>query len=80
MKRDKLAGPEITCRIKRNLPSVSVILIMDSENEEQLFYPLIFTTEKAGNLPVTPLFKPVLPASELILNTMWKRAVKTGGG
>jgi len=37
MKNGKLAGPEITCRIKRNFPSVSVILIMDSESEEQLF-------------------------------------------
>ena len=33
----KLDGPEITRHIKRNLPSVSVILVMDSEDEEQLF-------------------------------------------
>ena len=33
----KLDGPEVTRHIKRNLPSVSVILVMDSEDEEQLF-------------------------------------------
>lgn len=33
----KLNGPETTRRIKRNLPSVSVILTMDKEDEEQLF-------------------------------------------
>lgn len=30
-------GIGVTSRIKQNLPSVSVILIMDSDNEEQLF-------------------------------------------
>ncbi len=30
-------GVNVTSRIKQNLPSVSVILIMDSDNEEQLF-------------------------------------------
>ena len=40
MKDAKLNGPEITCRIKRNFPSVSVILIMDSEGEEHLFAAL----------------------------------------
>lgn len=34
---DKLSGVEATRRIKQNLPEVSVILIMDSDNEEQLF-------------------------------------------
>jgi len=33
----KLSGVEATCRIKRNFPSVSVILIMDSDDEELLF-------------------------------------------
>ena len=33
----KSSGIEVTRRIKQNLPSVSVILIMDSSNEEQLF-------------------------------------------
>ena len=33
----KLDGPAITYRIKRNLPSISVILVMDYENEEQVF-------------------------------------------
>ena len=37
MKNGKLDGPEITRRIKRNLPSVPVILIMDKDNEEHLF-------------------------------------------
>jgi two-component system nitrate/nitrite response regulator NarL len=32
----KLDGPAVTQRIKRNLPSVSVILIMDHEDEEQV--------------------------------------------
>ena len=35
--RDKFSGIEATRRIKQNLPAVSVILIMDSDNEEQLF-------------------------------------------
>jgi len=35
--RGKPSGTEITRRIKQNLPSVSVILIMDSDSEEQLF-------------------------------------------
>ncbi len=33
----KLTGVDVTRRIKQNFPSVSVILIMDSYNEEQLF-------------------------------------------
>ena len=33
----KPSGIEITRRIKQNLPSVSVILIMDNDSEEQLF-------------------------------------------
>jgi two-component system response regulator DevR len=33
----KLSGIEVTRRIKQNLPEVSVILIMDREEEEQLF-------------------------------------------
>ncbi len=37
MRNGKLDGPEATRRIKRNLPSVSVILVTDSDNEEQLF-------------------------------------------
>ncbi len=35
--RGELSGIEVTGRIKQNCPSVSVILIMDSDNEEQLF-------------------------------------------
>ncbi len=31
------SGIDVTSRIKQNLPSVSVILIVDSDNEEQLF-------------------------------------------
>jgi DNA-binding NarL/FixJ family response regulator len=37
MQNGKLPGPEITRRIKRSLLSVSVILIMDKSDEEQLF-------------------------------------------
>jgi len=33
----KLSGIDVTTRIKQNYPLVSVILIMDNENEEQLF-------------------------------------------
>ena len=33
----KFTGPEITRRIKRSLPSVSVILTIDKNDEEQLF-------------------------------------------
>jgi len=36
----KLTGVEVTRRIKGSFPSVSVILIMDSENEEQLYAAL----------------------------------------
>lgn len=36
----ELTGIELTRRIKSNFPSVSVILIMDSENEEQLYAAL----------------------------------------
>ncbi len=35
--RNTPSGIEITRRIKQNLPSVSVIIIMDNDNEEQLF-------------------------------------------
>ena len=35
--RGEPSGIDVTSRIKQNLPSVSVILIMDSDNEEQLF-------------------------------------------
>jgi len=35
--RGKPSGIEVTRRIKQNLPSVSLILIMDSDSEEQLF-------------------------------------------
>jgi DNA-binding NarL/FixJ family response regulator len=35
--RNKPSGIEITRRIKQNLPSVSVIIIMDNDNEEELF-------------------------------------------
>lgn len=40
MKNGKLDGPEATRRIKRNLPSVSVILVSDKADEEQLFLAL----------------------------------------
>lgn len=33
----QLTGVEVTRRIKQNLPRVSVVLLMDSESEEQLF-------------------------------------------
>lgn len=33
----KVSGVEVARRIQQNLPSVGVILIMDSDNEEQLF-------------------------------------------
>jgi len=37
MKDSKLDGTEVTRRIKRHITSVSVILIMDRDDEEQLF-------------------------------------------
>jgi DNA-binding NarL/FixJ family response regulator len=37
MQHGQFNGPEITRRIKRNLPSVSVILTIDKSDEEQLF-------------------------------------------
>lgn len=41
MKDSILRGPEITCRIKRSFPSVSVILVMDGADEEQLFLAIM---------------------------------------
>lgn len=41
--RSKPSGIEITRRLKQNLPSVSVILVMDSDNEE-----LILSAMKSG--------------------------------
>jgi len=35
--RGKPSGIDVTRRIKQNLPSVSVVLVLDSDNEEQLF-------------------------------------------
>ncbi len=43
MKDDKASGAEITRRIKRNFPSISVILTLDKKEEEQ-----IFTAIKSG--------------------------------
>lgn len=37
MNDGKYTGPEVTRRIKRGLPSVSIILTMDKKDEEQLF-------------------------------------------
>ncbi len=37
MENGKLNGPEVTRRIKRRLPSMSVILTMDKGDEEELF-------------------------------------------
>ena len=34
---DKLSGIEVTRRIKQNLPEVAVILVMERDNEEELF-------------------------------------------
>ena len=58
---DKLSGIEATRLIKQNLPEVSVILIMDSENEEQLF-----ATMKSGASAC--LTKDVDP--EVVVNTI----------
>ena len=35
--RGKPSGIDVTRRIKQNLPSVSVVLVLDSDDEEQLF-------------------------------------------
>ncbi len=40
MSDGKFDGPEVTRRIKRNLPSTSIVLVMDKEDEEQLFTAL----------------------------------------
>lgn len=37
MQDAKASGAEITCRIKRNLPSISVILTLDKKEEEKIF-------------------------------------------
>jgi len=37
MHNGKYDGPEITCRIKRSLPSVAIILIMEKANNDLLF-------------------------------------------
>ena len=41
LQNGKLNGPEITRRIKRGFPSVSVILTMDKSDEEQLFSAMV---------------------------------------
>ncbi|MFC1915935.1 response regulator [Chloroflexota bacterium] len=58
---DKLSGVEVTHRIKQNLPEVSMILILDSDNEEQLF-----TVMKSGASAC--LTKDVDP--EVVVNTI----------
>ena len=40
IKNGKLDGPAVTRSIKRNSPSVSVILVMNTEDDEQLFLAL----------------------------------------
>ncbi|MFQ5997030.1 MAG: response regulator [Dehalococcoidales bacterium] len=62
---DKLSGIEATYRIKQNLPEVSVILIMDSDNEEQLLGAM-----KSGASAC--LTKDVDP--EVVVNTVRKAA------
>lgn len=37
MHNGKYDGPEITCRIKRSLPSVAIILVMEKANNDLLF-------------------------------------------
>ena len=65
---DKLSGIEATHHIKQNLPEVSVILVMDSDNEEQLFAAV-----KSGASAC--LTKDVEP--EVVVNTI--REVVQGG-
>ena len=65
---EKLSGIEATRHLKQNLPEVSVILIMDSDNEEELFAVM----KSGANACLT---KDVDP--EIIIDTV--RKVAQGG-
>ena len=53
--RGEPSGIEVTRRIKQNLPSVSVILIMDSDNEEQLFSAMKCGASACSTKDIDPL-------------------------
>jgi DNA-binding NarL/FixJ family response regulator len=53
--RGELSGIDVTSRIKQNLPSVSVILIMDSDNEEQLFSAIKCGASACSTKDIDPL-------------------------
>lgn len=74
--RGEPSGIEVTRRIKLNLPSVSVILIMDSDSEEQLFAVLkcgasAYLTKEINPLDLVNIIRQVAqgahPISEALL-------------
>jgi DNA-binding NarL/FixJ family response regulator len=56
MRNGKFTGPQITRRIRRILPSVAVILISESDDEEQLFLAIKSGASACINKDVDPEF------------------------
>jgi len=56
MKDDKLDGTEVTRRIKRHIASVSMILIMDRDDEEQLFAAMKSGASACLNKDIDPQY------------------------
>ena len=56
MRNGKYTGPQITRRVRRTLPSVAVILIAESDDEEQLFLAIKSGASACINKDVDPEF------------------------
>lgn len=54
MRNGKVDGPEATRRIRRNLPSVSVVLVIENEDDAQLFLALKSGASACINKAVDP--------------------------
>lgn len=75
MEGGKLDGAEATRRIKRNSPSVSVILVIDVEDEEKLFQAIKSGASACLNKNTDPeylveLIREVSQGSQPIINTL----------
>ncbi|MDO8567575.1 MAG: response regulator transcription factor [Dehalococcoidales bacterium] len=80
LQKGKLDGLEATRRIKRNLPSVSVILVTEGENEEQLFGTVRSGASACLTKDVDPdmlvsLIKEVVKGSQPIVQCLLKPAL-----
>ncbi|MDD4859761.1 MAG: response regulator transcription factor [Dehalococcoidales bacterium] len=68
MKGGKVSGADITCRIKRNFPSVAVMLITEKESDDELFAAMRCGASACMSKDTDP---------ELLLDTI--RVVAQGG-